>query len=422
MAACGPLLLAAGCGLDVEAQHVEPWAQWAITFGVQPEPFVIALVVDDRPTGEAAKLRQTVAEALQTTLFVLGEQASWDDPAAWRPVDWTVVLALPSVLGSERLIGPDQVPAFLHRPRFITPESAMALADTVLAEMETRLAAPDASYRPIEAAAQLGQVLSGVRPPADEPEAALAEAGARGRFVLIGEVLATTGDDESPGAVAAYPMPSWNPRAEVLFDFTAVIPSVQPSPCLSVITSAEPPSRLRSWIELPALSSLLPIVQGWPCGAEWIVQMGLPPVLRFSIDGRHWCTSHPIAMKGPRAECLVLAESYAVDAPCDPERGWRDPMDEDGVRRPRLDRDEQGDYRTCEVTQFEGAALDACRTTSACEGCPSGWCRAEQLGLDDLGWSYDWCAMGDHPALLRFVGGAVAGAEARFRVTCNLVP
>lgn len=74
--------------------------------------------------------------------------------------------------------------------------------------------------------------------------------------------------------------------------------------------------------------------------------------------------------------------------------------------------------RKCEVLQLEGAALEACTSTVACEGCEPGWCCSEVWRelVNDVG-------VADPPNEyfpgLRFVLGADSAAGV-YRVTCNV--
>ena len=414
--------LAIGCSSAAEPQQVESWSQWDMRVVVSgPRPLVIALVVDDRATAEAAELRAGVDVALRTTLSRFSSPSGLIDPAAWRPVDVTVALGLPSGSDTDWLIGPEQVPALAYQTREPSPASTTALADTVRDQIGAHLAAPSDLYRPIEVTSRLARLLAREVVPVDDREAALIAATERDLGGDVAMALATTSDDESSGEVTAYPIPVPDilGESDYFVALTAVIPSAEPAPCPFLDPSGEPPSRLRSWIE--AQSGLVD-PQGWPCAAESLAELGLPPLGVSCGAGRSWCTSHPIAMDGPRAQCLVLVERPGADEPCDPERGWVDPVDEDGVRRPRTGENAWTDFRVCEVRQLEGTALEACRTTAACEGCPGGWCRAEWLSGEDLGGSADICIPGRHPSQLRFVGGAMAGARATFRLLCNLEP
>jgi hypothetical protein len=100
---------------------------------------------------------------------------------------------------------------------------------------------------------------------------------------------------------------------------------------------------------------------------------------------------------------------------CDAARGWLDPEDGDGMRRPRFVDDPRGHHRLCELRQLTGDDLAACRTDALCTDCRSGFCQSELPGLDH-------CAAGEFPSRLRFVRDAVAGSGATVRIDCGLVP
>jgi hypothetical protein len=106
-----------------------------------------------------------------------------------------------------------------------------------------------------------------------------------------------------------------------------------------------------------------------------------------------------------------------VGRPCDPERGWLDPLDEQGNRVPTMISDENGTQRVCEIRQLG----EPCPSSPACEGCGSGWCRIApevKPAFGEMG--YDHCLPGRYPSKLRLVGGALAGSCARFSIICNL--
>jgi hypothetical protein len=400
---------------SVEPQLLASWAQWEErAFVVGAGRSVLVLVVDDSASTDSEELRDQVGEALRVSLRRLDEYARFVDPAAWRPVSWKVVMVLPSARGSERFVGPLDVPAFDHELRFSTQDTTDALADAVSAELAVRVAPSGASYRPLEAATDALELLLELRVPVDDREAQLVDVTKGERRALL-LAVASAREDESPQPVSYYALP---PRSDDWYGVvTAIVPSSDQDPCWLQQQDHDPSSRISTWAHDAALGDWSGAVYGWPCSSGMLAATGLLALGWVDGSGRNWCTSYPIEVApSGQAECLITVEKRSSD-PCDVERGWLDPRDEDGIRRPTEAEDRHGSYRICEVAQLEGSKLDACRTTRACDGCGSGWCRSNSPEVIE---GIDWCTAGSLPSGLRFVGGAMAAADAQFRIVCNL--
>jgi hypothetical protein len=115
------------------------------------------------------------------------------------------------------------------------------------------------------------------------------------------------------------------------------------------------------------------------------------------------------------ADCTVTAR-IAVDDRCPTELGWEDPLDAHGVPKPTIVRDRDGEYRSCEVRQLEGAALTSCRASLDCEDCEPGFCVTEVPELLPS----DRCQDGALFPPFRFVGGAGQARNATGVVTCHV--
>jgi hypothetical protein len=101
-------------------------------------------------------------------------------------------------------------------------------------------------------------------------------------------------------------------------------------------------------------------------------------------------------------------EITTIDPPrCDASRGWADPKDAHGVRRPRTNA--KGEH-VCEVLLVALEVMDACVHDPSCADCGSGWCLSEVRP-----WAR-FCPA-TPPKVLRFVGGALP-EPGSIHVTC----
>jgi hypothetical protein len=120
------LPFAMGC-TGPQTQSNEEWAQWEAEW-IAPSPVaeLFVLVVDDAPSGQAELLRERVASGVVRSLAPVDAELPSIDPAAWRPVDWTVIVVLPSGSGSDRWVGPASVPAWAHQVTLAGPQVKLA--------------------------------------------------------------------------------------------------------------------------------------------------------------------------------------------------------------------------------------------------------------------------------------------------------
>lgn len=348
-------------------------------------PSVVVLVVDDAPTADAAALRAVVTAGLRTDLR--RAEGPGCDPAAWMPGDVRVFVVLPSASGN-RILGPSDAPALsLHTERR-SPADAHALADAVQVALDSRLASPSDTFRPIDAVNDVLGLVWGTRAPTSATEEDLVSLSAFPDSLQL--VVAATRDDEgsSPGTAPRLPA-----------GHVAIVPEVAP-----LLTSRLGASPVH-----------------WPGDAAGLAGKGLfGPVNDADTCSQHTrlCTSRPIRrLSDGTAECVVIAHRGDAAAPCDGPRGWIDPADDDGVRRPRITSIAGREERSCEVSQLIGAAGVACRETTACEGCGSGYCLTVAPGVAKT------CApLAQVPVSVRFVGSSFHGADAWFEMVCALEP
>jgi hypothetical protein len=127
--------------------------------------------------------------------------------------------------------------------------------------------------------------------------------------------------------------------------------------------------------------------------------------VQFTVDWKFGgpppaCLSHPpVRSSSGSASCRILAQEQLYTCPTD--IGWLDPLDSDGVRRPRTISVNGTSLQVCEIVQLEGAALEACRNDLTCTGCTPGWCWTEVSEL-----ASGACAPGTVYPAFRFVGGS----------------
>jgi hypothetical protein len=224
--------------------------------------------------------------------------------------------------------------------------------------------------------------------------------------------MATSRDDDSPLPVASYDVPFLEGDTGQLGG-RVIFPFDDPAHCSY---ASDAGLRTSAWADRLRSAHLIETL-GWPCGADHLDDYGLLPLGHTDGEGFGFCLTRPIRV-GPtgEAECRITAISRHPTDPCASERGWADPMGPDGVRRSVTGTGEVGNFRMCEVQQLGGVSLEECRTTVECDGCGSGWCRTE------LPYLAERHCLPHVASQLRFVGGSLAGSDARFRLLCELEP
>jgi hypothetical protein len=108
---------------------------------------------------------------------------------------------------------------------------------------------------------------------------------------------------------------------------------------------------------------------------------------------RSRCLTRPILEISPGVgACSMRIEMTEPDA-CVAARGWIDPLDQDGVRRPRKT---ATGARVCDAQPVAPDVMDRCIHDPQCTDCGSGWCISQVTG-----------PLGCPPGQIRWVGGVV---------------
>lgn len=387
-------LLFSACEPHVEgARGDEPMMEARLRATESPVSF--ALVIDDTNDASAAELRANVVSALEHAFRSswFGERGACRDPAAACPVDLRLVLARPSADPGVRILGPATWPALRWSTKWATEPALDAYLAELRQALETPLAPEGAPYRPLEAADDLMRLLLGLRAPSSEIEAAIvADVASDEPWIEL--VLASARDDESPRAPAAYTWPDELPWLSTLMARGEDADACEPHVALR--------GRLGAWAERAR-----PVTFALPCDDRARFDEVFTLSCHRAVPR---CTEHPVAIDARgRADCRVFARSFETAA-CEAARGWLDPEDHDGIRRPRFEDDEEGrPTRICEIVQHEGARLEACRTDLSCPECGSGFCKTDVPELAHSPVSCGWG--GGHPLDLRFTGAASVNAS-----------
>ncbi|MDI3290217.1 hypothetical protein [Polyangium sp. 15x6] len=364
------------------------------------EPNVYVLVVDDADTPEAAALRARAAQTLRAGLLAVvqnrGEScAGTRDPAEWRPGDVRVVIVRPSAPTELALVTPIDRPALAWKTITSKEEEVEAIVAAAAEAMEQRLAMPGEVYRPLRAASRALDLMKGLQAPATDAETAFVASLAKGTFHTL--FVASTRDDEDvvpPGELL--PNELSQPSRRVVM----VIPSNEGEPFCQLWEKGD--TRLEAWGDLVSSTDY-----AWPCDNESAWDGVLHPGF---IHCQVICTERPIRVDTSGvAACKIHVEQPDLEQ-CDPANGWRDP----GGKEALVERNGET-LRRCEVVQHEGAALEDCRTSPDCPGCPSGFCVTDR-SFEDVS-----CKEGTHEWPFRFTGGARSLPYGWMEVTCDTV-
>lgn len=396
-AACATVL---GCG-EARPLNIDPSRRWEgrTTFALGNE-LRFLVVIDDDAGANGEAMRAWLRGALRTSLEITAEEhriaLTANDPAAWQPIDWRVVVVPPS--GE---LDVDATPLALQE-RLPTSEDIAAFANAVV---DAAPVGVEGIYRPLENTYDALSLL--VDESAGGPEAESFRAALSGRLPPL-VVVASTRDDEGSVPVEKL-LPSSIPDDGALSSWWAVLP-----PGRGGCGDGEPlPGRFTDWLEATHHHAL-----GWSCFAD-LERPFPPPTFSDGADDVR-CPRAPVVRDfdgNPRCEISVELD---LDATCDADRGWADPVDGSGQRVPRVESRTAGettyDVRVCEVLQLQGAQRESCVNTVACEGCGSGWCgtRVDEVVAP--------CRSGVS-AGLRFVGGAAAfSGGGTMHVACEIDP
>jgi len=370
--------------------------RWEFGAGA-PSPETFLVLVDDTQAG--AGLRDALATAFddldaQRAIRRAGCAAPVD-PAAWHPIDRSVVLLHPSTPGALGYSSPAQDPALrLQAQQTFGPERARWMA-AVRAGINAQPAAPAAPFQALAALSNADSLLLGLRAPQNAEEEAVLDA--LPSPLSFAQVIALATEDASPGEAEQYPREL---RSELL---SVVLPAREARERSDCSERGVPTT--------PRYQAFSESAQAWPCQNPQLLPADLWSECSTS------CLLQPIAIDAGIAQCRAIAK-YPGREPCPAELGWLDPIDGSGQRSPRLDGGEADATRVCEIRQLEGAALDACVTRLDCAGCEPGWCATEVPELVPR----SVCTTGSHYPPFRFVLGAGQARRAEVTVVCNEAP
>jgi hypothetical protein len=381
-----------GCG----SSNGDPGPSWRafdeiLRNGQNPQAAIV-LVVDDRPSARAAELRAGIGPAMRQlgsdgVRRALGFAPDW---ATWHPIDVAVVIIAASARSLDAVISPAQDARLAWITKHATAKDADALAVAVEQRVRGLTAPEGAPFQPLARVREVVDLLTQTRMPASEVEASLlAAVSPRGK--LIGVSIVATTDDESPEPPTFYRLPP---------DISVAGLATSERNSLGESNPAVYP-RLIAWAQG---------VLGSPfsgCGEE-----SRPPFMLFrgrcvgAFQLR--CPGYSVAQSSAGLGRCHIQVTPSEPVGCEPNRGWADPLDSDGVRRPRLT--DQGAH-LCDMMPVDPGVMDACIHDETCADCGSGWCITKVLP------HARYCPKGVGPLPIRWVGGALP-APGLVHITC----
>src|SRR4051794_19040137 len=224
----------------------ETQASLFLTLGpAVPEIFVA--LVDDRP--EAMELRAAVARTFdgmdQQRLESSRSCQSPYDPAAFHPVDRTVVVVHPSAALEERYTTALDVPALSWRTDQRTDAEHAAWSEAVTAALEPKPGVSGAVVA-LDASEQGISLLRGLREPSNDEESVVAERTSES-FTQTSLFYALAHDDESTAAPASYAVPLGNDAGFAFTVLPAAAPPQTPGACFSPETDGNDTARYAAW-------------------------------------------------------------------------------------------------------------------------------------------------------------------------------
>jgi hypothetical protein len=381
IAAIGALAVGVGCGgndSDLVPTGFEFTRQTRST-----DTNVVIVVVDDRGTEDAINLRADLGAGVRHigAAALAKFELMAPDRAAWNSFDLRVVIVPASAESIIDVASPARDPALAVTTHRLTLEANEVLVRAVEDAVRQMKSAPSgAPFRPLERVRGVLSLVLGERAPADDAESALVASTSAGRLhrnVAV-SVLATT-DDESPELPLSY--------------------RVSPDPFLVPMHVVTPEGRGKRYLGEPGYPRLsLWAIERFNAWLNDCADPVDPPIelfMRSCLDAEPWCDSRPIEEISPGVgRCRIRITTK--DPPfCDASRGWADPLESDGVRRPHVDSD---GMHACEALPVDARAMDACIHDAACSDCGSGWC------LSDVRPSR---CPGGQSRTLRWVGGVL---------------
>ncbi|HXK20556.1 MAG TPA: hypothetical protein VNG33_22250 [Polyangiaceae bacterium] len=293
-------------------------------------PHVVLIAVDDAATTDARAFRSTLATDFRENYLASRAVANQScapprDPAALPPVQEYAIVLAPSATGDQaaRSFATDPSLAWLADERL--DADAAAWSNAVAQAIEATETPEPGSYEPVALLEHWTKLLGHEALPVGELEQAIVDA--LPQHVDVEPFLASPRADDIP-------QPATDDR---LTPKTNCDPG---APCVQSLQSSKPDSKLFA-------SHLI-------------------------ADCRPRCMDSPARDEASGAvECRLLVVSYRSDD-CASTPGWS----ETTLAVPEL-KELVGDspgYRTCEITQLEGAALDACVNDFDCKDCTPGFC------------------------------------------------
>lgn len=378
-------------------------------FAVRPETMLA--VVDDTAAGDA--LREKVATAFDN-LDAAFQDRQFScrgpyDPAAWHPIDRSLVVVHPSTAGISSYSSPLTDPGLRFRTNQFPDADHALWTVAVRAALAAHPAQPGAPFQALAALLESLPLLDGLRVAVTQDERALLGVLPPPSAVPLLIALAT--EDQSPGLASEYnTIESAIKQDEVDEVDAIVVPAALPQPGAVCSDRAG-----QEAMTTPRYSSWSDTAQRWPC--EDPLFFDVPSGVCHSAAPLGLCQAHPIAVDDAGVTQCRITASYPGTDPCPTEQGWLDPLAADGSRVSRLDQDGSGEKRVCEVRQLEGAALASCRASLDCSGCEPGWCATE---VPELILRSSDCPAGSSPLAFRWVLGADQARDATLHFSCNV--
>jgi hypothetical protein len=386
-----------GCGAPDYGDPGPTVSEVELTFRAEAaQTGLLVLVVDDRATDAAAKIRAEVGLAVGALgRDVVNATTAMYDPARWMPVDIRVLLVRPDVGAPDWIIGPMDDAALGWTTFRATASGADALGSGVGAALALRTTSTSGVFRPLEAAASITSLVRQERPPVGDREAEIAANIATRHWAQIGVAVIATTDDESPNAAESYGE-GMAIQANVI---TPEIPAgnVGEAERHDLLVARYP--RLLAWAEQTytdflGLGGLC--LEGEP-GPFALFHVGICGSLRSR------CLTRPILEISPGiGACNVQIEMTEPDA-CVASRGWVDPLGDDGARHARWT---STGGRVCDAGPVAPEVMDRCIHDSQCTDCGSGWCVSQIAPING-------CSVGQ----IRWVGGVIP-EHGTVRVRC----
>jgi hypothetical protein len=376
--------------------------QFSTSIATSGDRVVMIVAVDDGSSPEAQAIRAATVAALPATLQQLVNESASGLDTDWARADVRLVVVHPSIAGSAGASGPNDDPALALITDNATPDAIAETAAAAARAIDGSVAAEGAPYALLNAAAATMDLLTGLRRPADTREEGLL--ASLGSFQQVALVMATSRDDGSKGGATTRTW--WRDGDHPALTLLTSMHAAADGGCAGEL---DPSTRLGAWLAatqhgFPSADLLFP-----SCNDEsdphTIAPEGLLPQHVIG-DVNPLCLPVPATTPQGAAACRLTA-TMSGEAPCSTQPGMLDPLDPDGVRRPRLSGDAGNAQRVCEIRALAGAEAAACSARQECSGCSAGWCTTKIADFPECRY-------------LRFVRGAVPRAGATIDVTCDV--